>query len=35
MADRDQKTFAALPQKRERAREQGQVARSRDLTAAI
>jgi len=35
MADRDQKTFAALPQKRERAREQGQVARSRDLTSAI
>src|SRR5580704_14811507 len=35
MADRDQKTFPALPQRRERAREQGQVARSRDLTAAI
>jgi flagellar biosynthesis protein FlhB len=35
MADRDQKTFAALPQKRERAREQGQIARSRDLTSAI
>lgn len=35
MADRDEKTFAALPQKRERAREQGQVARSRDLTSAI
>ena len=35
MADRDQKTFPALPQKRERAREQGQVARSRDLTSAI
>jgi flagellar biosynthesis protein FlhB len=35
MADRDEKTFAPLPQKRERAREQGQVARSRDLTSAI
>ena len=35
MADRDQKTFPALPQKRERAREEGQVARSRDLTSAI
>jgi flagellar biosynthetic protein FlhB len=35
MADRDQKTLPALPQKRERAREQGQIARSRDLTAAI
>lgn len=35
MADRDQKTFPALPQKRERAREQGQIARSRDLTSAI
>lgn len=35
MADRDQKTFPALPQKRERAREQGQVARSRDLASAI
>src|ERR1700691_2379955 len=35
MADRDEKTFAPLPQKRERAREQGEVARSRDLTSAI
>ena len=35
MADRDQKIFAPLPQKRERAREQGQIARSRDLTSAI
>ena len=35
MADRDQKIFPALPQKRERAREQGQIARSRDLTSAI
>jgi flagellar biosynthesis protein FlhB len=35
MADRDEKIFPALPQKRQRAREQGQVARSRDLTSAI
>ena len=35
MADRDLKTFPALPQKRRRAREQGQIARSRDLTSAI
>ncbi len=35
MADRDEKIFPALPQKRQRAREQGQIARSRDLTAAI
>jgi len=35
MADRDEKIFPALPQKRKRAREEGQVARSRDLTAAI
>jgi flagellar biosynthesis protein FlhB len=35
MANRDEKTFPALPQKRERAREQGQIARSRDLTSAI
>ena len=35
MADREEKTFAALPQKRQRAREQGQVARSRDLVSAI
>lgn len=35
MADRDQKTFPALPQRRKRAREQGQIARSHDLTAAV
>jgi flagellar biosynthesis protein FlhB len=35
MADRDEKVFPALPQKRARAREQGQIARSRDLTSAI
>lgn len=35
MADRDEKIFPALPQKRQRAREQGQIARSRDLTSAI
>jgi flagellar biosynthesis protein FlhB len=35
MADRDEKIFPALPQKRQRAREEGQIARSRDLTAAI
>jgi len=35
MADRDEKIFPALPQKRKRAREEGNVARSRDLTAAI
>jgi flagellar biosynthesis protein FlhB len=35
MADRDEKIFPALPQRRQRAREQGQVARSRDLTSAI
>jgi flagellar biosynthesis protein FlhB len=35
MANREEKTFPALPQRRERAREQGQVARSRDLTSAI
>lgn len=35
MADRDEKIFPAVPQKRQRAREQGQVARSRDLTSAI
>jgi flagellar biosynthetic protein FlhB len=35
MADRDEKTFPALPQKRQRAREQGNVARSRDLTSAL
>lgn len=35
MADRDEKIFPALPQKRQRAREQGRVARSRDLTSAF
>ena len=35
MADRDEKNFPALPQKRQRAREEGHIARSRDLTAAI
>lgn len=35
MADRDEKIFPALPQKRQRARDQGQLARSRDLTGAI
>lgn len=35
MADRDEKIFPALPQRRQRAHEQGQVARSRDLTSAI
>lgn len=35
MADRDEKIFPALPQRRKRAREQGDVARSRDLTGAI
>lgn len=35
MADREQKLFPALPQKRQRAREQGRVARSRDLTSAL
>lgn len=35
MADRDEKIFPALPQKRQRAREEGHIARSRDLTAAI
>jgi len=35
MADREQKIFPALPQRRIRAREQGQVARSRDLTSAL
>jgi flagellar biosynthetic protein FlhB len=35
MADRDEKIFPALPQKRTRAREQGNVARSRDLTSAL
>jgi len=35
MANREEKTFPALPQRRERAREQGQVARSCDLTSAM
>ena len=35
MADRDEKIFPALPQKRERARAEGHIARSRDLTAAV
>jgi len=35
MADREEKTFPALPQRRKRAREQGQIARSNDLTAAV
>ncbi len=35
MADRDEKVFPALPQKRQRAREQGQIARSRELVAAF
>ena len=35
MADRDEKIFPALPQKRQRAREEGQIARSRELTSAI
>ena len=35
MADRDEKIFPALPQTRQRAREEGRIARSRDLTSAI
>jgi flagellar biosynthetic protein FlhB len=35
MADRDEKIFPALPQKRQQAREQGHIARSRELTSAI
>ena len=35
MAERDEKTFAALPQRRQRAREQGEIARSRELTSAL
>ena len=35
MAERDEKTFPALPQRRQRALEQGEIARSRELTAAI
>jgi flagellar biosynthesis protein FlhB len=35
MAERDERTFPALPQRRQRAYEQGEIARSRELTAAI
>ncbi|HTY55729.1 MAG TPA: EscU/YscU/HrcU family type III secretion system export apparatus switch protein [Candidatus Binataceae bacterium] len=35
MADNEGKTFAPLPQRRKQAREQGQIARSHDLTAAF
>lgn len=35
MAESEGKTFPALPQRRKRAREQGQIARSHDLTAAV
>jgi flagellar biosynthetic protein FlhB len=35
MADRDEKRFPALPQKRQRARAEGHVARSRDLSSAM
>jgi flagellar biosynthesis protein FlhB len=35
MPNRDEKIFPALPQKRQRAREQGNIARSRDLTSAL
>ena len=35
MPEREEKIFPALPQKRQRAREEGHVARSRDLTSAI
>lgn len=35
MAERDEKIYPALPQKRQRAREEGQTANSRDLTGAI
>jgi len=35
MADREEKTYPALPHRRQRAREQGQIARSHDLTAAV
>jgi len=34
MADRDQKIYPALPQRRRKAQEQGQIARSRELTSA-
>ncbi len=35
MAERNEKIFPALPQKRQRSRAEGHVARSRDLTAAV
>jgi flagellar biosynthesis protein FlhB len=35
MAEREGKIFAPLPQRRQRMREQGEVARSRELTAAV
>jgi flagellar biosynthesis protein FlhB len=35
MPDRDEKIFPALPQKRRRARELGEIARSRELAAAF
>lgn len=35
MADREQKTFPALPRRRQQAREEGKIARSQDLTAAV
>jgi flagellar biosynthesis protein FlhB len=35
MPERDEKIFPALPQRRQRARELGEIARSRELTAAI
>ena len=35
MAEREEKIFPALPQRRQRAREQGQVARSSELTGAF
>jgi flagellar biosynthesis protein FlhB len=34
MAERDEKAFPALPQRRQRAHERGEIARSRELTAA-
>jgi flagellar biosynthetic protein FlhB len=35
MAERDEKIFPALPQWRQRAREEGRIARSPDLTGAV
>ncbi|SRR5579883_702187 len=35
MADRDDKTYAPLPRRRQRAREQGEIARSPEMTGAI